>query len=99
MGKLDNKRALVTGSSSGIGGGVAPAFAREGDDVIVNYRRRQQQEAAEKVAETVRAQGRRSAAIQADVSDAAQVSPLVDGAAARPRGGDTLFYNSRAAHG
>ena len=40
MGKLQNKRALVTGSSSGIGAGVALAFAREGADVAINYRRR-----------------------------------------------------------
>ena len=37
MGKLQNKRALVTGSSSGIGAGVAVAFAREGADVVINY--------------------------------------------------------------
>src|ERR1700722_16784221 len=99
MGKLDNKRALVTGSSSGIGAGVALAFAREGADVIVNYRTPQQQEAAEKVAEAVRAQGRRSAAIQADVSDAAQVSRLVDGAAARLGGVDILVNNAGIAAG
>jgi 3-oxoacyl-[acyl-carrier protein] reductase len=94
MGKLDNNRSLVTGSSSGIGAGVALAFAREGADVIVNYPTPQQQEAAEKVAEAVRAQGRRSAAIQADVSDAAQVSRLVDGAAARLGGVDILVNNA-----
>jgi NAD(P)-dependent dehydrogenase (short-subunit alcohol dehydrogenase family) len=37
MGKLEKRRALVTGSSSGIGAGVALAFAREGADVVVNY--------------------------------------------------------------
>jgi NAD(P)-dependent dehydrogenase (short-subunit alcohol dehydrogenase family) len=55
MGKLENKRALITGSSSGIGAGVALAFAREGADVVVNYPGPEQQQAAEKIAEQVRA--------------------------------------------
>ncbi|MGA8057094.1 MAG: SDR family NAD(P)-dependent oxidoreductase, partial [Candidatus Binataceae bacterium] len=37
MGKLQEKGALITGSSSGIGRGIAIAFAREGARVIVNY--------------------------------------------------------------
>jgi 3-oxoacyl-[acyl-carrier protein] reductase len=94
MGKLDNKRALVTGSSSGIGAGVALAFAREGADVVVNYPTPQQKEAAEQIAEAVRALGQRSAAIQADVSDAAQVSRLVDGAVAQLGGIDILVNNA-----
>ena len=75
MGKLQNKRALVTGSSSGIGAGVALAFAREGADVAINYPTPNQQEAAETIAEQVRAAGRKSKAIQADVSEPAQVAP------------------------
>jgi 3-oxoacyl-[acyl-carrier protein] reductase len=94
MGKLENKRALVTGSSSGIGAGVALAFAREGADVVVNYPTPQQKEGAEKIVEGVKAQGRRSTAIQADVSDAAQVSKLVEGAVAHLGGIDILVNNA-----
>jgi 3-oxoacyl-[acyl-carrier protein] reductase len=94
MGRLKKKRALVTGSSSGIGAGVALAFAREGADVVVNYPTPQQKEAAEKIVEGVKAQGRRSTAIQADVSDAAQVSKLVEGAVAHLGGIDILVINA-----
>ncbi len=94
MGKLENKLALVTGSSSGIGAGVALAFAREGADVVVNYPGPKQQDAAEKIAEQVRAQGRRSEAIQADVSDPEQVARLVEGAVAALGGIDILVNNA-----
>ena len=35
--KLDGKVALITGSSRGIGSGIALKFAEEGADVVVNY--------------------------------------------------------------
>ncbi|WP_395153646.1 SDR family NAD(P)-dependent oxidoreductase [Ilumatobacter sp.] len=36
MGRLDNRVALITGASRGIGAAAAEAFAREGASVIVN---------------------------------------------------------------
>ena len=36
-GRLRGKKALITGASSGIGAGVAVAFAKEGADVVINY--------------------------------------------------------------
>ena len=94
MGKLEKKRALVTGSSSGIGAGVALAFAREGADVVVNYPTPKQQEAAEKIAEEVRSAGRKSEAIQADVSEPDQVAQLVEGGVAALGGIDILVNNA-----
>lgn len=94
MGKLEKMRALITGSSSGIGAGVALAFAREGADVIVNYFGPQQQEGAEKIAAQVRSQGRRSKIIEADVSNPEQVARLVDGAVAALGGIDILVNNA-----
>src|SRR5579872_392868 len=94
MGRLEQKRALVTGSSSGIGAGVALAFAREGADVIINFPTPKQQEAAEKVAEQVRSAGRKSKAIQADVSEPEQVARLVEESVASLGGIDILVNNA-----
>jgi len=94
MGKLEKKRAVVTGSSSGIGAGVALAFAKEGGDVIINFPGPKQKDAAEKIAEMVRGQGRRSKAIQADVSEPEEVSRLVEGAVETLGGIDILVNNA-----
>jgi 3-oxoacyl-[acyl-carrier protein] reductase len=59
--------AVVTGSSGGIGGAIALALARGGADVLVHGARRRKQ--AEDVAQQVRALGRQSKAILADLSD------------------------------
>ncbi len=39
MKRLKDKIAVITGASSGIGRGIAKAFAKEGADVVVNYRK------------------------------------------------------------
>jgi 3-oxoacyl-[acyl-carrier protein] reductase len=72
---LRGRTALVTGASRGIGKAIALALAAEGADVAVNYRA--SPDKAADVAASVRAAGRRSVAIQADVSDASQVARLI----------------------
>jgi NAD(P)-dependent dehydrogenase (short-subunit alcohol dehydrogenase family) len=52
--QLKGKRALVTGSSSGIGAGIAMALAREGAHVVVHGRNRERTEA---VARAIRDEG------------------------------------------
>src|SRR5581483_6830260 len=74
---LHGKIALVTGASRGIGRAIAIALARAGVDVAVNYRANRDD--AESAAAEVRQAGRRALAIQADVSNAAEVHGLVDG--------------------
>jgi len=69
--KLSGKVALVTGSSSGIGAGIAVGMAREGADVAVNCNRNR--DGAERTAEAVRGAGRKALLVQADVGDAAAV--------------------------
>jgi NAD(P)-dependent dehydrogenase (short-subunit alcohol dehydrogenase family) len=67
---------LVTGGSRGIGAGVCRLAAREGYDVAVNYAGRA--DAAEAVAEEVRAAGRRAITIQADIVDDKAVAAMFD---------------------
>jgi len=67
--------ALVTGASRGIGRAIAIALAEAGADVAVNYRTRAAD--ADTVRDHIRALGRRSVAIPADVSAAADVQRLV----------------------
>ena len=69
------KSALVTGSSRGIGRGVARQLAREGWAVCINYI--QNQEAAESLLAELRAEGHHAIAVQADVADSAAVAAMV----------------------
>ena len=70
-----NQVALITGSSRGIGRGVALELAREGWDICVNYIHRQA--AAEEVVAQIRSMGRRAIAVQADVADSNAVFTMV----------------------
>jgi NAD(P)-dependent dehydrogenase (short-subunit alcohol dehydrogenase family) len=73
--RLQGKKALVTGSSRGIGRAIAIGMAREGCDVVINYRN--SGEAAEKVAAEIHKMGRTTAIIQADVSKVSEIERLV----------------------
>jgi 3-oxoacyl-[acyl-carrier protein] reductase len=65
MTALQNKTALVTGASRGIGRATALALARDGANVLVHYGRSAQE--AESVVTTIRGQGGRANAVSADV--------------------------------
>jgi len=71
---LLGQKALVTGSSSGIGKGVALAFAKAGADVVINYAG--SKEKAEEVAEEASKFGGKVLVIQADVSKEEDVLAL-----------------------
>ena len=73
--KLDQKAAVVTGGSRGVGRAVALAYAREGADVIVNYVSNDQ--AAKEVVAEIESMGRRAAAVKADVALAADAENLI----------------------
>ena len=94
MGLLVNKKALVTGSSRGIGRAAAMAFAKAGADVAVHYRRQQDQ--AESVAEEIRALGREAVVIQAELEDPAEVNRLFDEIGDKWGGLDIFMANAAA---
>jgi glucose 1-dehydrogenase len=72
---LKGQKALVTGASSGIGKQVAIALGHAGADVVVNYVS-DPDKADETVAEITRRCGIRAIALQADVSNEAQVQAM-----------------------
>lgn len=72
---LENRVAVVTGGSRGIGRAVALELARRGAAVVVNYNK--SPEAAEKVVEQIQAAGGRAAVFQADVSILEKAAALV----------------------
>lgn len=75
MNTLSGRIALVTGASRGIGRAIALSLAAAGADVAVNYRERA--DAAAEVVDAIRATGRRSIAVRADVSDATAVTGMM----------------------
>jgi len=75
MRRLDNRVALVTGASRGIGRAIALALAREGASVAVNYRSGER--SARAVAKEIEELGGRVFVVKADVSDMAQAREMV----------------------
>jgi len=71
---LENRVAIVTGGAKGMGRAMSLLFAREGCDVVVNALHI---EGARKVADEVKALGRKSLAIKADISNSAEVNDMV----------------------
>lgn len=72
---LENKVALVTGGSRGIGRAIALEFAARGAAVVVNYNK--SPEAAEEVVKQIQSAGGKAASFQADVADFKQAEALV----------------------
>jgi 3-oxoacyl-[acyl-carrier protein] reductase len=72
---LENKVALITGGSRGIGRAVALELARRGAAVVVNFNK--SPEAADDVVKKIQEAGGKAAAFQADVSDIKQAEALV----------------------
>jgi len=71
---LSSKVALVTGSGKGIGQVIALAFAKHGANVIVNGRT---DESGQEVADKIKAMGRNSFYVRADVSKSDEVEEMV----------------------
>ncbi len=91
---LNGKVVVVTGASKGIGAGIAVRFAEAGAAVVVNYHL--SAAGAQKVVGAIQAAGGKAAAVQADVSDAAQVEHLFEQSAKAFGGLDALINNAGA---
>jgi 3-oxoacyl-[acyl-carrier protein] reductase len=87
---LTGKIALVTGSSRGIGRGIALALAREGCDLLLTGRDR---EALEATAQSIRSNSRRAAIHVADLRDPGAPAILVE-AVRREFGGLDILINN-----
>jgi 3-oxoacyl-[acyl-carrier protein] reductase len=74
--QLQDRVAIVTGASRGIGRAVALALAEQGAKVVVNYA--SSSTAADEVVKTIREMGEDAIVLQADVSKADQVDKLIE---------------------
>ncbi len=90
--KLQGKVALVTGSTQGIGRGIAVRLAREGADVVINGRH--EGEDAQASVALVRAEGRRACFIAADVGEPANCRQLIERAIEQMGQLDVLVNNA-----
>ncbi|MBF4767488.1 glucose 1-dehydrogenase [Nocardioides agariphilus] len=89
--RLDDKVAVVTGASSGLGVAFARALAEAGADVALGARRT---ELLEETATLVRATGRRALTVTTDVSDPESCTALVEAAIAEFGKVDLLVNNA-----
>ena len=90
--RLQGKKALVTGSDTGIGHEIGLEFGRQGADVVFHYV--QSDSRVKAAVDEVKAQGRRSAAFQADFDNLEQVTRLADQANEFLGGIDCLVNNA-----
>jgi len=88
---LRGKVGLVTGSSRGIGRGIALAFADEGCDLLLTGR---DAAALDQVAKSIRDKGRKAAVTPVDLRDAAAAETLVEAAKSEFGGLDILINNA-----
>lgn len=75
-GRLEGKKAIITGGDSGIGRAVALAFAREGADVLISYLSEEEPDALETV-RVVEEAGKRAIKAPADISEEPQCQAIV----------------------
>jgi len=93
-GKLEGKRAVITGGDSGIGRAVAIAFAREGADVLISYLDTMEDEDARETAEFVKKAGRKAVLVKGDIQDEAHCKNIIDTAVSELGGIDILVNNA-----
>jgi NAD(P)-dependent dehydrogenase (short-subunit alcohol dehydrogenase family) len=93
---LAGRRALVTGSSRGIGAAIAVALAEAGADVVVNYAG--SRDAALEVVDKIKSLGRRSVALEADLASPEAPKKLIESTLEALGGIDILVSNVAIQH-
>ncbi|BDI22649.1 SDR family oxidoreductase [Herbiconiux sp. L3-i23] len=89
---LDGKRALVTGSSRGIGADTATYFAEAGARVVINYRNKEKR--ALQLVDKLAAAGGTAIAVGADLTDRSAVEAMMDRVREEWGGLDILVLNA-----
>ncbi|WP_184055013.1 SDR family oxidoreductase [Sphingomonas aerophila] len=92
-GRLQGRKALITGGDSGMGRAAAIAYAREGADVAISYLPAEEPDAKE-VADLIRAAGRKAVLLPGDIRDEKWCRTMVDRAVKELGGLDILVNNA-----
>ena len=92
-GRLQGRKALVTGGDSGIGAAVAIAFAREGADVAISYLPDEEPD-AKRIVDLITEAGQKAVALPGDLTDAGYCRDLVAQAVEQLDGLDILVNNA-----
>lgn len=90
--RMAGKKALVTGSGTGIGRGIALEFARQGADVVLHYGH--SAAGAQSAVEEIQAMGRRALAVKANFENTDEAVELANRAIEFLEGVDCLVNNS-----
>jgi len=91
-GQLTGARALITGSSRGIGAKTAEYLADAGATVVVNYRNKEAR--AQKLVDTIEAAGGSAMAVGADLTDPVGVARMIGEIKEQLGGLDLLILNA-----
>jgi 3-oxoacyl-[acyl-carrier protein] reductase len=73
--ELEDKNAIVTGGSLGIGAAIAIALAKDGANVAINYRRHDTE--AKSIVKQIESMGRKGLAVKADVTKSEDANKMV----------------------
>ena len=92
-GRLQGRKALITGGDSGIGAAVAIAYAREGADVAIAYLPEEEPD-AEKIIRAIEDAGRKALALPGDLQELAQCEAIVEKTVEAFGGLDILVNNA-----
>ena len=92
-GRLEGKKAVITGGDSGIGRAVAIAFAREGADVLITHLEAEKDD-AEETARWVREAGRSAVTVPTDLREEQNCRDVVERAVRELGGIDVLVSNA-----